>query len=271
MISVRTNLSAINAQRMLKNTYDDYYSSAEKLASGFRINRAADDAAGLAISEKMRSQIRGLTQASSNAQNGISFCQTADGALEQVTNMLQRMSELGVQAQDGAMSADAQANIQAEIDSLIEEIDRIAGASEFNGKKILNGDLASNGINFMVGYTSDAVNKINLKIGNMSATSLKINSIDITQADDLKKIQDAISTVTSQRSTIGAVQNRLKYTVKNLDTMVENTTASEARIRDVDTAAEEVRKANLNILYNAGISILAQANQNQQSILGLLQ
>lgn len=271
MISVRTNLSALNANRMLGVTYDDLYKSAEKLASGYRINRAADDAAGLAISERMRSQIRGLSQASSNAQNGISFCQTADGALEQVTNMLQRMSELGVQAQDGAMSDDGKANIQAEVDALITEIGRIASSSEFNGKKMLNGDLSENGISFMVGYTADATNKINVKIGDMTAEGLKINGLDITSADSLGKIQDAIKAVTTQRSTIGATQNRLEYTTKNLNTMIENVTASESRIRDVDTASEEVKKASLSILYNAGISVLAQANQNHQSVLSLLQ
>lgn len=269
-LTIRNNLAAQSGARYLGQTQKQLQASSEKLTSGYRINRAADDAAGLAISEKMRSQIRGLTQASSNADNGINFCKTADGALEQVTNMIQRINELAVQAQDETISSDQQANAQAEVTSLIAEIDRIAGSSEFNGKKMLNGDLKGDGINFQVGYTANASDKINLKISDMTSSGLSLDSLDITDSDCLAIIKTALQTVTTQRANIGAVQNRLGYTKDNLDTMVENTKASESNIRDVDTAQEETNYAALQILYNSGITMLSNANQNQQSILNLL-
>lgn len=268
MLTIRNNISSLSAQRNLNNTLTSYQKSMERLSSGYRINRAADDAAGLSISEKMRMQIRGLKQASSNASNGIELTKTADSALEQTHSMLQRISELAILAQDGTMSdADKEAS-QAEADSLIEEITRIATATEYNGKKLLDGNLD---INFMVGYTNAASNKINFKVDTaMDADGLGIDGVDITTSDGLKAIQDAIATVSSTRSTIGATQNRLEYTVKNLDTIRENTVSAESRIRDVDTAEEESNATAMQLLYNAGISVLSMANQNQQSILNLL-
>ena len=270
-MTIRNNISSLNAQRILRNTLNDYNKSMEKLSSGYKINRAADDAAGLAISERMRTQIRGLKVAS-----GIELCKTADGALEQVQNMLQRMSDLAIHAQDGATSAEDAAADQAEANELIKEITRIADTTKFNGKTLLDGTLKTDGINFMVGYTAAEANKINLKIADMTSKGLGLATgdpgtpIDIKTADSLTTIQTAIQTVSTNRATIGATQNRLDYTVKNLDTIRENTASAESRIRDVDVAEEEANATAMQLLYNSGISTLMKAMQNQQSLLNLL-
>lgn len=275
-MTIRNNISSLNAQRILRNTLNDYNKSMEKLSSGYKINRAADDAAGLAISERMRTQIRGLKVASSNASNGIELCKTADGALEQVQSMLQRMSDLAIHAQDGTTSAEDAAADQAEANELIKEITRIADTTKFNGKTLLDGTLKTDGINFMVGYTAADANKINLKIADMTSKGLGLATgdpgtpIDIKTADSLTTIQTAIQTVSTNRATIGATQNRLDYTVKNLDTIRENTASAESRIRDVDVAEEEANATAMQLLYNSGISTLMKAMQNQQSLLNLL-
>ena len=287
---VQHNLVGMNSNRMLGITQNAQAKSSEKLSSGYRINRAADDAAGLSISEKMRSQIRGLTQASRNAQDGISLAQTAEGALGEVTEMLQRMKELAVQSQSGTLTAEDQASVQAEVDALVAEINRVKDATTFNNKKLLDGSMdgtdAAKTTNILVGASDDAFNKIQIKIGDMSSDALFTNladdqtasgaytagtdKFDITNEDAMATIDAAISRVSKQRSDIGAVQNRLEHTIANLDNVVENTTAAESRIRDTDMAAEMVEFTKNNILAQAGQAMLAQANMSTQGVLSLL-
>ena len=416
---VQHNLTAMNSNRQLGITSSAQAKSTEKLSSGYKINRAADDAAGLSISEKMRKQIRGLTQASANAQDGISAVQTAEGALAEVHDMLQRMNELAVKASNGTMSNDDRNYVQSEIDQLVNEIDRVSTTTKFNESYLLKGDnqttttyaaasftigqaanataagvtavptagpfaIAANGttgttsVAFAVGNTiqaggetftlvadtvtsgnatygadlgvtafkkadidaflsavnlaikndttagatnysgvvknltydgknlsmqtfavdpqkslsfalhvgadSDSSNQILLNINAMSATGLGINGLSVSRgaADDetdptkfareaIDKIQSAIQKVSSQRSALGATQNRLEHTISNLNNVVENTTAAEASIRDTDMATEMVKYSNNNILAQAGQSMLAQANQSNQGVLSLLQ
>ena len=393
---VQHNLTAMNSNRMLGLTTASQAKSTEKLSSGYKINRAADDAAGLSISEKMRKQIRGLTQASLNAQDGISAVQTAEGALTEVHDMLQRMNELAVKASNGTMSKDDREYVQNEVDQLVTEIDRVAETTKFNETYLLKGDdtkapvtegvfkkfdvstlnsvisdtskisesndfdsitgkftlkftsgLAEGGtwagkrivaqnagtdeitlddakdaelaalnaaitnskqvtgtatndgaafemtsaatmkqsytyaaaidLSLHVGADSTANNRINLSIDSMSAsglhvTGLKVNGSDATNATAaINTIADAIQKVSTQRSALGAVQNRLEHTINNLDNVVENTTSAESQIRDTDMATEMVKYSNNNILSQAGQAMLAQANQSNQGVLSLLQ
>ena len=287
---VKHNLTALNAQRQLKISMGAQAKSTEKLSSGYRINRAGDDAAGLSISEKMRSQIRGLTQASRNAQDGISLAQTAEGALGEVSEMLQRMKELATQAQSGTYGTEDQASIQSEVDALVTEINRIKDATTFNNKKLLDGSMDGSTdaktTNILVGATADAFNKIQIKVGDMSSDTLlgtmadgttasgaytaDTDKFDITHADALATIDAAISRVSKQRSDIGAVQNRLEHTINNLDNVVENTTSAESQIRDTNMAEEMLKYSNNSILMQAGQAMLAQANQSNQGVLSLL-
>jgi len=396
---VQHNLTAMNSNRQLGITTGAQAKSTEKLSSGYKINRAADDAAGLSISEKMRKQIRGLTQASANAQDGISAVQTAEGALTEVHDMLQRMNELAVKAANGTMSTDDRNYIQAEVDQLVSEIDRVATTTKFNETYLLKGDAASTtsytgatvsvngtelavstdaakgtasvawtpgagqsivagGVTFnvvadtttiggnanlgktdfrvsdveslmsavnlalknsatdtdqniksltfdgtkvhmetfandpakslsfalQVGADSYSSNQIKVDIKSMSATGLGINGLAIargaadTTTDETLKAREAIDKITialqkvsTQRSSLGAAQNRLEHTISNLDNVVENTTAAEAAIRDTDMATEMVKYSNNQILMQAGQSMLAQANQANQGVLSLLQ
>ena len=396
---VQHNLTAMNSNRMLGLTTASQAKSTEKLSSGYKINRAADDAAGLSISEKMRKQIRGLTQASLNAQDGISAVQTAEGALTEVHDMLQRMNELAVKASNGTMSKDDREYVQNEVDQLVTEIDRVAETTKFNETYLLKGDdtkpavtenvfkkfdvstlnsvisdtskisesndfdsmtgkftlkftsgLAVGGtwngkrivddaatnttkeeikladakkaeldalnaaitnskqvtgtatadgaafgmtsaatmkqsytyaaaidVSLHVGADSTANNRINLSIDSMSAsglhvTGLKVNGSDATNATAaINTIADAIQKVSTQRSALGAVQNRLEHTINNLDNVVENTTSAESQIRDTDMATEMVKYSNNNILAQAGQAMLAQSNQANQGVLSLLQ
>jgi flagellin len=394
---VQHNLTAMNSNRQLGITQATQAKSTEKLSSGYRINRAADDAAGLSISEKMRKQIRGLSQASSNAQDGISAVQTAEGALTEVHDMLQRMNELAVKASNGTMSTDDRNYIQSEIDQLVNEIDRVATTTKFNETYLLRGEnkasttyqavsitvgsgtlattstkgtatvsfsktagqsitvgntkfelvkdtttiggdsklgsthfkvsdmdafmsavnlaiknddnqtngeyvksLTFNGtqltleafakdpskalsFSLQVGADSYASNQIDIDINAMSATGLGINGLAISRGasdtttdetlkarEAIEKITSAIQRVSSQRSTLGAAQNRLEHTINNLDNVVENTTAAESAIRDTDMASEMVKYSNNQILAQAGQSMLAQANQANQGVLSLL-
>ena len=385
---VQHNMTAANANRMLGQTSGALAKSTEKLSSGFRINRAADDAAGLTISEKMRKQINGLDQASTHAQDGVSAVQTAEGALTEVHSMLQRMNELAVQAANGTNSESDRDAIQAEIDQLTTEIDRVAETTKFNETYLLKGEtgektillnahdagisgemgavcektgaaaygkvtftaqnlsvgdkvtiggkeytidtdssatddsiksvsdaytlikdelVKANGIgdtketaavtnsgsvftitvgqadvakdlsfNLHVGADADMTNKIGVNIEKMDSTGLGIKGIKVDGADDtnatyaIDAIADAIQKVSAQRSSLGAVQNRLEHTIKNLDNVVENTTAAESRIRDTDMAEEMVNYSKNNILAQAGQSMLAQANQSNQGVLSLL-
>jgi flagellin len=402
---VQHNLSAMNANRMYNLTQASLSSSTEKLSSGYKINKAADDASGLSISEKMRKQIRGLTQASSNAEDGISMVQTAEGALSEVTDMLQRMNELAVKAANGTNSETDRSYIQDEIDQLVTEVDRVSTTTKFNETYLLKGDNANdakytkatssanlqNGVTFNavgtatvsktdtgssattgtngtykkvsysingklyavisdatktgstdytqsdaiedfnkadagknkgyaseeemlaaikadnsdlksvsinsdgklivnafadtndslnislhVGADSSSDNKINVNISNLSARGLGLNGLQVSGEDDtnatnaIDTIADAIQKVSTQRSNLGAIQNRLEHTVNNLDNIVENTTAAESQIRDTDMATEMVKYSNANILSQAGQSMLAQANQSNQGVLSLL-
>ena len=272
---VQHNLQAANTNRQLGITTGLQAKSTEKLSSGFRINRAGDDAAGLAISEKMRSQVRGLDRASTNAQDGISVVQTAEGALNEVHSILQRMNELATQAANDTNTSVDRSQIQLEIDQLGSEIDRIASTTQFNTMDLLDGSFTKK--NLQVG--SLAGQKIELNIKAMDASglslgkaggSLKVNSFSAAGAA-MTKIQAAIDKVSTQRAQLGAVQNRLEHTIANLDTSSENTSAAESRIRDTDMAKEMVTYSKNNILAQAGQSMLAQANQSTQGVLSLLQ
>ena len=286
---VQHNMTAMNANRQLGITTGAQAKSTEKLSSGYRINRAGDDAAGLTISEKMRSQIRGLNKASSNAQDGVSLIQVAEGALNETHSILQRMNELATQAaNDTNTTADRNA-IQAEINQLSSEINRIQSTTQFNTMNLIDGSYT--GKNLQVGSLSGQ--KIELSIANMNATSLfggntqdaaKGTNFDVntsnlkaycvnlavssfeTAGSSMKYIQSAIALVSEQRSALGAVQNRLEHTIANLDNI-----SAESRIRDTDMAEEMVEYSKNNILAQAGQSMLAQANQSTQGVLSLLQ
>ena len=272
---VQHNMQAMNASRVLNVTATQQAKSTEKLSSGYRINRAADDAAGLSISEKMRKQIRGLDRASTNAQDGVSAVQTAEGALAEVHSMLQRMNELAVQAANGTNSSKDIKAISDEVKQLKTEINRIASTTDFNGKKMLAGsDATKNGAAIFVGYTTDGPNDITIAGKDLKAVANSITSTFTTTAGAktlLGQVATAIETVSEYRSDFGAIQNRLEHTIDNLDNVVENVTAAESRIRDTDMADEMVRYSKNNILTQAGQSMLAQANQSTQGVLSLLQ
>ena len=271
---VQHNLTAMNSNRMLGITTSSQAKSTEKLSSGYKINRAADDAAGLAISEKMRRQIRGLTQASANAQDGISCVQTAEGALAEVHDMLQRMNELAVKASNDTMTSADRGYINSEVQALITEVDRVATTTTFNEQSLLDGTFT--GKNLQVGAEKDDAQLIAISIAGVSKTSLGIASLSVAGTDAtsarsaITTIKAALAKVSKQRSDLGAVQNRLEHTIKNLDNVVENTTSAESAIRDTDMATEMVRYSNNNILAQAGTSMLAQANQSNQTVLSLL-
>ncbi|QEY20498.1 MULTISPECIES: flagellin [unclassified Psychrobacillus] len=272
---IQHNISALNTHRNLTANQGSSAKNLEKLSSGYKINRAGDDAAGLAISEKMRGQIRGLDMATKNAQDSISLIQTAEGALNETHSILQRMRELSVQSANDTNTTTDRKNLQEEIAQLTTEIDRIADNTEFNTKKLLDGTLsaAANALTFHIGANSGQ--NIDLNIKNMRATALKIDAITIssqTGADKaISTIQTAIDAVSTERSKLGANQNRLEHTINNLGTSSENLTAAESRIRDVDMAKEMMNFTKNNILTQAAQSMLAQANQQPQGVLQLLQ
>jgi flagellin len=269
---VQHNMTAANTNRQLGIITDAQAKSSEKLASGYRINRAADDAAGLSISEKMRSTIRGLDKASSNAQDGISLVQTAEGALNETHSILQRMNELATQAANDTNTSVDRNAIKLEIDQLVSEIDRIQSTTQFNTMNLLDGSFSSK--NLQVG--SLCGQSIELSISKMSASNLGL-SVTGTKVSDfssagtsMSAIQQAIDSVSEQRAKLGAIQNRLEHTIANLDTTSENTSSAESRIRDTDMAEEMVTYSKNNILAQAGQSMLAQANQSNQGVLSLL-
>lgn len=282
---VQHNLTAMNANRQLGITQSGQAKSTEKLSSGYRINRAADDAAGLTISEKMRSQIRGLNKASDNAETGISLIQTAEGALNEAHSILQRMNELATQAANDTNTSSDRTAIQKEINALSAELDRIASTTQFNTMNLLDGNFSAK--NLQVGALEGQKITISIKhmgfFGLFSASAKKTGSADkatiektlnmssFTSAGKaMTAIQKAISIVSTQRSELGALQNRLEHTVKNLDTTAENTQSAESLLRDVDMASEMVEYSKNNILSQAGQSMLAQANQSTQGVLSLL-
>ncbi len=307
---VQHNITAMNSNRMLGLTTSAQAKSTERLSSGYKINRAADDAAGLAISEKMRRQIRGLTQASANAQDGISCVQTAEGALNEVHDMLQRINELAVKGETATLTSTDRSYIQTEVQQLMSEIDRVRSTTTFNEQNLLDGSFTSKAL--QVG--AEAGQHIGITIQNMSMDGLASlvtqnqaakqfsdnnGKTTIVLSEKIDKIMDkfyksfnkdqittvaeendfaslnafvkaALQEVSKQRSDLGAVQNRLVHTINNLDNIVENTTSAEAEIRDTDIATEMVRYANNNILQQAGTSMLSQANQTNQLALSLL-
>ena len=275
---INHNMNAMNAHRNMGVNNNNAAKAMEKLSSGLRINRAGDDAAGLAISEKMRGQIRGLDQASRNAQDGISLIQTAEGALNETTNILQRMRELSVQAANDTNATTDRVAIKTELIALQDEITRIADTTKFNGKNLIN-SAASNGsaLNIQVGANSGEGIKITL--ANMAAsvigvTTTLVSNISAGTAGDANKlttaIDEALVKVSTQRAKFGAIQNRLEHTIKNIDNTSENLQSAESRVRDVDMAKEMMNYSKNNILNQAAQSMLAQANQQPQNVLNLL-
>ncbi len=272
---IQHNIAALNSHRQLGTNNTAVGKNLEKLSSGYRINRAGDDAAGLAISEKMRAQITGLETAQKNANDGISLVQTAEGALTEVHSMLNRMVELAHQSANGTYQDTIdRENLQKEVTSLTDEINRIAQGTNFNGLNLLDGT-QSNGLTLQIGDTSDSFNKLTVTIKNMDATSLTLNNIDISTQSGAQgavaTIKAAINAVSGTRGDLGALQNRLEHTINNLGVTSENMTAAESRIRDVDMAKEMMSYTKNNILVQASQAMLAQANQLPQGVLQLLQ
>jgi flagellin len=270
---INNNIAAFNAYRNLTNTQNAQTSSLEKLSSGFRINRAADDASGLVRSEGLRSQIGGLKVAVRNAQDGISVIQTAEGALTESHSILQRMRDLAVQsANDGANSTEAQQANQDEFAQLRTELTRIAENTTFGGKTLLDGTAGA--LTFQVGADNQAGQQVEVTIASMTATALGLDGETIANVggaqDAIDALDTAIGLVSTQRSELGAVQNRFESTIRNLSVTVENLSAAESRIRDTDMAEEMVSFTRSQILAQAGTAMLAQANQVPQSVLSLL-
>lgn len=271
---INHNIAALNTHRQLSFNNTNASKNLEKLSSGLRINRAGDDAAGLSISEKMRGQIRGLEQASKNAQDGISLIQTAEGALNETHSILQRMRELAVQGANDTNATEDRTAIKAELDELSAEIDRIAADTEFNTTSLLDGT-ATAPISIQTGANS-ANTTIDITLKDMTAATLGVGTGALLVTDNatanttIDSIQGAIDDVSAYRSELGAKQNRLEHTINNLGTSAENLTASESRIRDVDMAKEMMEFTKNNILTQAAQAMLAQANQQPQGVLQLL-
>ena len=280
---INHNMSSLYADRVLNISNDSIMKNMEKLSSGERINRAGDDASVLAVSEKMRSQIRGLNQASKNIQNGVSFIQTTEGYLQETTDILQRVRELAVQSANGIYSDEDRMQIQVEVSQLVAEVDRIASQAQFNGMNMLTGRFAQEGdsvMQFQIGANVDQNTRV--FIGTMTATALGLKGaqggdeqISISSPDEanltLATIDEALKNVTKQRADLGAYQNRFEMAAKGINIAAENTQASESRIRDTDMASEMVEFTKNQILTQAGTAMLAQANSQSQSVLGLLQ
>lgn len=271
---INHNIGALNANRNININSANASKSMEKLSSGLKINRAGDDAAGLAISEKMRGQIRGLDQASSNAQDGISMIQTAEGALNETHSILQRMRELAVQSSSDTNTTADRAEIQKENAALITEIGRIATTTQFNGQNLLDGTGGTAGA-FTLQIGANATQNMTVTFAKMDATSLGVNAVALgtdaaTSSTAITTIDAAIKLVSDERATQGANQNRLEHTINNLGTASENLTAAESRIRDVDMAKEMATFSKNNILSQAAQAMMAQANQQPQQVLQLL-
>lgn len=280
MMSISTNVASISAQRSLEKTQMGLQKSMSKLSSGLRINTAGDDAAGLAISESLKGQVRSLQQASRNAGDGVSFLQTAEGALNEVSGLLIRMRELSVQSSNGTLTSTQRASLHNEFTQLRSEIDRIGDSTEFNGMKLLDGS-ASGGVTFQVGLNNDSASKLTVNIASAksgaiggSATTARLDDQTISTATGaqtaLSIIDEAIGDISTARGMMGSVINRLGNTMANLATAVENLSAANSRIRDVDVAEETAQLTRSQILSQAGVSILAQANQLPQAALTLL-
>ena len=280
---INHNMSSLYADRVLNISNDNIMKNMEKLSSGERINRAGDDASGLAVSEKMRSQIRGLNQASKNIQNGVSFIQTTEGYLTETTDILQRVRELAVQSANGIYSDEDRMQIQVEVSQLVAEVDRIASQAQFNGMNMLTGRFAQAGdavMQFQIGANVDQNARV--FIGTMTATALGLKGaqggdeqISISTPDEanmtLAAVDAALTNVTKQRADLAAYQNRFEMAAKGINIAAENTQAAESRIRDTDMASEMVEFTKNSILTQAGTAMLAQANSQSQTVLSLLQ
>lgn len=280
---INHNMSSLYADRVLNISNDSIMKNMEKLSSGERINRAGDDASGLAVSEKMRSQIRGLNQASKNIMNGVSFIQTTEGYLAETTDILQRVRELAVQSANGIYSDEDRMQIQVEVSQLVSEVDRIASQAQFNGMNMLTGRFSQTGgsiMQFHIGANVDQNTRV--YIGTMTATALGLKGqtganeqISIASPDSanlaLASVDEALKNVTKQRADLGAYQNRFELAAKGVNIAAENTQAAESRIRDTDMASEMVEFTKNQILTQAGTAMLAQANSQSQTVLALLQ
>jgi len=276
-IIINTNVASLNAQRNLNKSQHGLQRSMQRLSSGLRINSAKDDAAGLAISDRMTAQVRGLNQAARNAQDGISLAQTAEGALDETTNLVQRMRELSVQAANDTNTTTDRKSLDDEFQQLKSEITRIASKTQFNGKQILDGSLSgsAHAVHFQVG--ANANETIEVEIGDMRASALGLTSaLTLTGSrghanSAITALDGALSTIDTQRGELGAKQNRLESTIANLSNVSENLSAARSRIKDADIAQETSEMTKNNILQQAGVSVLSQANQSSQLALGLLQ
>ena len=273
-LRVNTNVTSINSQRNLSTVTERLGGNFRRLSTGLRISTAADDAAGLAISERLRSQVRSLEQAKRNANDGISFVQTAEGALNEVSSILTRLRELAIQSANGSVSGQDRNTLDEEFQSLVSEINRIGSSTEFSGIKLLDGSTSS--VSFQVGFgTTAGTDTISVSLSPSLATSLSLNSLDIgsggATTTAITNIDAAINTVSGLRGTLGAIQNRLGSTINNLAIQVENLSSAESRIRDVDVAYETAQLTRNSILQQASIAVLSQANAQPQSALQLLQ
>lgn len=272
---IQHNITAINSYRNLSINQNALSKNLEKLSSGYRINRAGDDAAGLAISETMRSQINGLNQAVNNANDAVGLIQTAEGAMTETHSMLQRMKTLATQAANGTYTETARKNIKSEIEALNSEITRIATTTKFNGESPLNPDKKKPNLTFFIGATADKTNAMTVAQMTMTAAALTIDKIKVETTTDAFKamasIDAAIERVSTYRATLGAAQNRLEHTVNNLKVTSENITSAESRIRDTDMADEITAYTKNNILLQAAQSMLSQANSMPQGVLSMLQ
>lgn len=269
---INTNLASLTAQRALAKTSGSMATALQRLSSGLRVNSAKDDAAGLAISERLTAQVRGYNQAIRNAGDGISLAQTAEGGIEAITSSLQRMRELAVQAANYSNTDADRTAIQAEVTQLLSEVDRVAGQTKFNGKALLNGDFNLGG-NFQVGANASEVIAVG-GIANLDATALGINAINVSTQGGattaLGLLDTAITNVTTERAELGASINRFEQTINNLRVTVENITAARSRIQDADFASETASLTRLQILQQSGTAVLSQANAIPQGVLGLL-
>ncbi|MFN6147192.1 MAG: flagellin [Planctomycetota bacterium] len=273
-LRVNTNVTSITAQRSLSTVTDRLTGNFRRLSTGLRISTAADDAAGLAISERLRSQVRSLEQARRNASDGISLMQTAEGALNEVSSILIRLRELAIQSSNGSVSSQDRETLDQEFQNLVNEVDRIGRSTEFSGIKLLDG--SSTSVSFQVGLgTTTGIDQLDVTLTPALSTSLSLNSLDIGSGGGtttaITSIDAAINSVSSLRGTLGAVQNRLASTINNLAITTENLTSAESRIRDVDVAFETAQLTRNNILQQASISVLSQANAQPQAALQLLQ
>ncbi|MFN7671138.1 MAG: flagellin [Planctomycetota bacterium] len=272
-LRVNTNVTSINAQRNLSAVTDKLTGNFRRLSTGLRISTAADDAAGLAISERLRSQVRSLDQSKRNANDGISLVQTAEGALNEVSSILVRLRELAIQSSNGSVSTQDKETLDQEFQSLVDEVNRIGRSTEFSGIKLLDG--SSTSVTFQVGLgTTSGIDTLSVSLSPTLSTTLSLSSLDIGSGGStttaITSIDSAINAVSALRGTLGAVQNRLGITINNLSITTENLTSAESRIRDVDIAFETAQLTRNNILQQASISVLSQANVQPQSALQLL-